>query len=136
MPAPNDVASIATWQVNCSARAGGNKRLHRMVDWDVADGASKEAVGECGSRGMVAFVVKPGAKTISFNFRETKGVKRDVDWEYLAGSDEVIELTKQVTGGRRKLYPQCAVSSYTETGNEGGELTYTVEIIALSAQDL
>lgn len=128
---PNDIATQATWQINCSARAGGNKRIRRMDDYEVSGEGSKEAVPEVGSNTPVAFLRTPGGKTITFNMRQRKGAKPEIDWWYLDVSDEVFELTKQIVGGRRVQYPECMVSSITETGDSEGEHTFTVEIIAL-----
>jgi hypothetical protein len=127
----NDIASQATWQINCSARAGGNKRIRRMKDWAIADDASKEAVPEVGSVNPVGFKRTPGAKKITFNMRQRKGAKPEIDWWYLSASDEVISLTKQIVGGRRVQYPECEVSQVTENGDDQGEIMFTVEVIAL-----
>lgn len=129
---PNDIATVATWQINCSSRAGGNKRIRRMKDWNYADGASKETVGEVGSTEHVGFMRKPGGKTITFNIRERKGAKPEIDWEYLADSDEVFSLTKQIRGGRRTQYPECQVSKVDDQGEEEGEIMYSVEIVVLT----
>lgn len=127
----NDIASQATWQINSSARAGGNKRLLRLTSWEVSDESSKEAVNEVGSSNPVGFKRTPGAKTITLEFRQTKGAKPDVDWDYLAESDEVFSLTKQVRGGRRTQYPEVEVSKVDYSGDDEGEITYSVELIAL-----
>jgi hypothetical protein len=127
----NDIASQATWQANTSARAGGNKRLLRLVSWEVSDESSKEAVNEVGSSNPIGFKRTPGAKMITLEFRQTKTAQPDIDWDYLAESDEVISLTKQVRGGRRTQYPEVQVSKVDYTGDNEGEITYTVECIAL-----
>ena len=126
---PNDVASVVTWQLNSSSQ--GNKKLRRVQTWDVASDASKEAKNEVGSSVPVAFMRKPGAKTITFEILETKGSKPECDWDYLEEADEVFSLTKQVVGGRRTQYPECQVSKVTYNGDSDGKASYTVEIIAL-----
>src|SRR5688572_17049465 len=102
---PNDIASVAVWQINSASQ--GNKRIRRMKNADRGDEASREAVPEVGSADCVGFVDKPGPKPISFNIRETKGVKPEIDWEYLQETGEVFSLTRQVVGGRRVQYPEC-----------------------------
>ena len=131
-----DIATGVTWQASCSARAGGNKRIRRMVDYDVADGASVEAVSEVGPGEMVGFIHTPGAQTITFNMREREGAKPEIDWRYLKKSKEKFSLTKQVTNGPRTQYPVCVVSNVSPSGNDGGEHTYSVEIIALDDADM
>jgi hypothetical protein len=131
---PNDIASQATWQINSSSQ--GNKKLLRVQSWDVGDEGSVEAVLECGSTVPVGFEVKPGALTISFEIKETKGTRREVNWEKLRNDREVIGLTKQVKGGLRTQYPECMVSKIDYNGEAEGALMYTVEIVALEQKAL
>lgn len=131
-----EIATGATWQISCSARAGGNKRIRRMVDYDVADGSAIEAVSEVGPGEMVGFTRTPGALAITFNMRETQGAKPEIDWRYLKRAGETFSLTRQVIGGARTQYPECRVSTVSPSGNDGGEHTYSVEIVALSEADM
>ncbi|MBA2718932.1 MAG: hypothetical protein H0U52_06795 [Chloroflexi bacterium] len=131
---PNDVASQATWQINSASQ--GNKKLRRVQSYDISDGSSVEAVGEVGSDRMVAFRRKPGAKTISFEIAELKVAKREVNWEYLEETGEVVSLTKQVVSGIRTQYPEAMVSKIDFTGDVDGKHMYTVEIIALERKGL
>jgi hypothetical protein len=129
-----DIATKANWFINSASQ--GNKRLARVKDYDISDGASKEADTEVGSDDPVGFTRKPGPKTITFNCRQTKGAKPDVDWEKLAEGDEVFSLTMQVTGGRRVQFPRVQCSKVDFSGDDQGELTYSVECIALARKSL
>lgn len=131
---PNDIATGATWQISCSARAGGNKRILRMTSAEVSDGATVEAVPEVGPGEMVGFMDSPGAHEITFNMRERKQAKPEIDWLYLKQSKEVFSLTRQVIGGARTQYPECRVQSISPSDTAEGEITYTVSIIALAVQ--
>ncbi len=126
----NDVASQIVWTINSDSQ--GNKRIRRMKDWDVSNDASTEAQNEVGSTEPTAFVDKPGAKTITFNIRETKGTRPEIDWDALESSKEVFSLTRQVTGGRRTQWPECKVSKVSSSGDDESTNMYSVEIIALS----
>lgn len=129
-----DIATQATWQINCSQ---GNKRILRMKSWDISDNASVEAVLEVGSDFPVGFKDVPGAKTLSLEIRERKGVRREIDYHALRDDKEMFGLTKQVVGGIRTQYPQCRVSKIDEGGSDdAGEIMYTVEIIALRERAL
>lgn len=130
----NEFASQAAWSINSITQ--GNKRLRKMEDYDVSSDAAKEAQNEVGSDFPVGFVRKPGAKTISFTFREAKGRNPEIDWEYLESSDEVFSLTKQVIGGQRVQYPECQVSTTGTSGDKDGTHTRTVEILVLKEKKL
>jgi len=133
MPTP-DIASVATWSINSTSQ--GNKKLLRVQSWDIGDDGSVEAVLECGSSIPVGFEIKPGAFTVSFEVKETKGIKREVNWEKLRESREVFSLTKQVKGGLRVQHPQCMVSKIDYNGEAEGKLMYTVEIVSLEQRAL
>jgi hypothetical protein len=124
-----DTATKATWTINSASQ--GNKRIRRMKDWDYADGKSRESHGEVGDDEHVGTIKKPGGKTLTFNFRETKTAKPEIDWEALSDSDEFFSLTKQVGGGRRTQYPKCQVSKIDDSGDEEGVIEYSVEIIVI-----
>lgn len=131
---PNDIATQATWQINSSSQ--GNKKLLRVQSYEVSDGGSVEAVGEVGSAKMVGFRRTPGAKTITFEISETKGPRREVNWEKLLADEEVVSLTKQVKGGLRTQYPECMVSKIDYSGDVDGQHSYTVELVALEQKAL
>lgn len=133
---PNDIVTQARWFINASRRAGGNVRLRRLTNADVDDESSVDTVTEMGEDRPVGFVDVPGGMPISLEFRQTKGAKPDVDWDYLKAAKEIFSLTRQNTGGRRRQFPECRVSKVTETGNSEGEHTYTVEVACLRAQAL
>lgn len=126
----NDVASQAVWSINSASQ--GNKRIRRMKDWDVGNDASVEAQNEVGSREPTAFVEKPGPRTITFNIRETKGSRPEIDWDALESSREVFSLTRQFVGGRRTQWPECMVSKVSSSGDDESSNMYSVEILALS----
>ena len=130
----NDIASQATWQINSASQ--GNKKLLRVQSWDISDDGSVEAVLECGSTVPVGFEIKPGAFTVSFEVKETKGTKREVNYEKLRDTREVFGLTKQVKGGLRTQYPQVMVSKIDYSGEAEGKLTYTVEMVALEQKGM
>ena len=132
----NDIATRAVWNINCSPRAGGSKQLRRMVDASVEGGGSVEAVNEVGGAEPVGFTITPGPKTITLNFRERKGAKPEVDWDYLDVSKEVFSLTRQVVGGRRTQFAECMVSSKSDEDSDQGEITYTVEIVGLAGKPM
>jgi hypothetical protein len=132
----NDIATGATWQINCSARAGGNKRIRRAQSVEVSDGGSVTAVPEVGPGEMVGFMDAPGAHTITLSMRQTKGATPEIDWLYLKTAKEVFSLTRQVIGGPRTQYPECRVSNISPSDNDQGEITYTVEIIALTVKPM
>lgn len=133
---PNDIVNQARWFINASSRAGGNVRLRRLTSAEVADESAVETVPEMGEERPVGFSDTPGGMTISFEFRETKGVKPDVDWDYLKSSKEIFSLTRQHVGGRRKQFPSCRVSKVDDSGNAEGEHTYSVEVVTLGVQRL
>lgn len=126
----DDLASQARWQIN--SRTAGNKQLKRVQSYEVSDDSSTEAQPEVGSESPVGFVDKPGALSITFEISETKGIKREVDWERLKALREVFSLTKQVKGGLRTQYPECKVSKIDYSGDAEGKHSYTVEIVALT----
>jgi hypothetical protein len=126
----DDLASQARWTINSTI--AGNKQIKRMQSYDVADDSSTEAQGEVGSTSMVGFTAKPGGLMISFEIMETRGTRREIDWERLKVLDNVFSLTKQVKGGQRTQYPECKVSKIDYTGDVDGKHSYTVEIVALS----
>ena len=130
----NDIASQATWQINSASQ--GNKKLLRVQSWDISDDGSVEAVLECGSTVPVGFEIKPGAFTVSFEVKETKGTKREVNYEKLRDTREVFGLTKQVKCGLRTQYPQVMVSKIDYSGEAEGKLTYTVEMVALEQKGM
>lgn len=125
----DDLASQASWNIN--SRTAGNKKLRRVQSYEVSSDRSTEAMGEVGNEQMVGFVDKPGACTITFEICETKGPKREVDWEKLDTLREMFSLTKQVKGGLRMQYPECKISKIDYSGEAEGKHMYTVEIIAL-----
>lgn len=132
----SDIATGATWQINCSARAGGSKRLRRLTDADANDGSSVEGVPEVGPGEMVGFMDKPGAVEITLNFRERKLARPEVDWHYLKDAKEEFDLTRQVIGGERRQYLPCRVSTISPKDTDQGEITYTVTVVALGSKPL
>lgn len=130
----NEFASNVGWSINSATQ--GNKRLRKVDDYDVSDGASKEAMPEVGSADPVGFIFKPGPKTITFTIREAKLVKPEVDWEYLKRNDENFSLTRRVFGGVRAQYVECQVSTVSVSGDNQGTHTIKVEIIALRVERL
>lgn len=130
----NDIVPKVPWYINSASQ--GNKRIKRMKDYSVSDGAATETVGEVGSSEHVAFMDKPGGLTITFNIRETKGVKPEIDWHYLKETKELVALTKAPEGGQRAHYPECRVSKIDDQGDDGGENAYTVELAVLKRQKL
>lgn len=136
MGTSSDIATGATWQINCSARAGGTKRIRRMTKADVADESSVEAVPEVGPGEMVGFMDKPGATKITFAMRERKGAKPEIDWHYLKDSKEEVSLTRQIIGGQRRQFLPTRVSSISDSDDDQGEITYTVELVALGSKSM
>jgi hypothetical protein len=130
----DDLASQARWTINSSV--AGNKQLKRVQSYDVSDDSSVEAQPEVGSESPVGFLRKPGALMISFEITETKGVRREIDWERLKLLDNTFSLTKQVKGGQRTQFPECKVSKIDYTGDAEGKHSYTVEIVALSQKPM
>lgn len=122
-----DTATKAIWTINSASQ--GNKRIRRMKDYDFGDGASRETHGEVGEDDHVGTIKKPGGKTVTFNMRETKGAKPEIDWQALNESDEWFSLTKQIGGGRRTQYARCQVSKIDDSGSEEGVIEYSVEIV-------
>lgn len=133
----NDYASAASWFINCPNPRVGNKRLRAVEKYDDGDEGSVETRTEVSdSTDAAGFVEVPGGRTISFDIRETKGEKPEVDWEYLKATKQAFSLTKQVSGGRRVQFPSCRVSSIKSNGDNKGEHMYTVEIVALGSKPL
>lgn len=131
-----EYASAASWFINAPAPVG-NKRLRAVESYDSGDEGSVTTQTEVGpSNAAVGFIDVPGGKTISFDIREVKGAKREVDWEYLQDNKIVFSLTKQIVGGTRKQYPECRISTIAPKGDNKGEHTYTVEIVALDRKSL
>lgn len=134
--ADGDVAAGATWQINCSARAGGAKRIRRAMSVTVDDQSEVTAVGEVGPGEMVGFTDVPGAQILTFEMRETKGKKREIDWEYLKASKEEVSFTRQVIGGIRTQFSPARIATVSPSDTEGNENTYTVTAVALKARPL
>lgn len=133
---PNNIVNQATWNINCSRRAGGNVRLRRLSSAEVSDESAVETVPEMGEDRPTGFTDTPGGLSISMEFRQTKGATPDVDWDFLKDAKEIFSLTRQNHGGRRRQFPECRVSTISESGNSEGEHTYTVEVVTLRAQKL
>lgn len=131
-----DIATGATWQINCSARAGGNKRIRRVESAEVSDERNVTAVSEVGPGEMVGFQVEPGSIGVTFNIRETIGAKAEIDWYYLRDSGEEFSLTRQVVRGRRRQLPVCMVANISESDSDKGEIKYTVQIVALDRKSM
>lgn len=135
MATPNDYAnyaSSASWFINAPAVAGGNKRLRAVESYDEDQEGSVETRTEVGpGKGAAGFVTIPGGRMVTFEIREIKSAKREVDWEYLERNEVTFSLTKKITSGRRSQYPFCRVSSIKPKGDNKGEHTYTVEIVTL-----
>lgn len=126
-----EFVSSGSWHINAPAPVG-NKRLRGVESFDEDDESSVETKCEVAPGADAAgFVRIPGGKSITFEGRALKGAKPDVDWEYLQDNEIVFTLTKELTGGRRKQYLPCQVSTYKEKGDNKGEYTYTVEVKAL-----
>jgi hypothetical protein len=134
--ADGDIASGATWQINCSARAGGSKRIRRMTKADVDDQASVTAVSEVGPGEMVGFMDAPGAHAGTFEIRETKGLKPEIDWRYLKDSKELVQFTRQVVGGLRTEFAPVRIVTISPSDTDQNENTYTVTWVALKARPL
>lgn len=130
----DDIVPKIAWFINSASQ--GNKRIKRMKDFSVSDGASTESVGEVGSSEHVAFMDKPGGLSVTFQIRETKGVKPEIDWHLLKSTREVFSLTKAPDGARRTQLPECRVSKIDDQGDDGGENSYSVEIAVLRRQRL
>jgi hypothetical protein len=129
-------ASSASWFLNAGPPVG-NKRIRAMESFDEGEEGSVETRTEVGpSKNAAGFVTIPGGKTISFEIRETKGVQPEIDWDYLKDNEITFGLTKQIIGGKRCQYAECRVSTITPTGDNGAELMFTVEIVALAKEGL
>lgn len=136
MATSSDIATGATWQINCSARAGGTKRIRRMTKADVSDEGSVEAVPEVGPGEMVGFMDKPGAIKITLAIRERKGARPEIDWHYLHESKEEFDMTRQVISGPRRQFLPARVSSISDSDDDQGAISYTVDIVALRSKAL
>lgn len=128
-----DIASKVTWTISSTSQ--GKVRLRGMSKYDVKDGAKVEAVNEVGGDDPVGFKDSPGAKTITFDFRQQKG--RPVpDWDYLKRNKELFTLTRQIDGGTRSQFLPCRVSMVDPSGDDEGEHTFSVDIVALTEKPL
>jgi hypothetical protein len=135
----DDHAQQVIWGINSASQ--GNRRIRRMQDYEVSSDGSVETVGEVGSPVMVGFLIKPGGNAVTFTIKETKGAKREIDWEFLDrrranGSKEIFELTKQIVGGREVQHPECMVSKIDFSGDKDGKHEYTVEVVTLGEKPL
>ncbi|HWU91606.1 MAG TPA: hypothetical protein VN253_30270 [Kofleriaceae bacterium] len=131
-----EYASSASWFINAPAPIG-NKRLRAVEKYDEDDESSVETRVEVGpSLDAVGFVEIPGGKKITFDIRETKGAKPEVDYEYIKANGLAVTLTKQIIGGRRTQYTPCRLSMIKPTGDNKGEHTFSVEFVALGKKVL
>lgn len=130
----NDVASQVIWTLNSPSQ--GNKRIRRASSISTSDDSSVEAVGEVGSRTMVAFIEHPGGIMISIEGRETKTAKREINFERMKELGETFAMTRQVKGGVRIQFPECMIGTISYSDEEDGSTTYTVEIAVLERKAL
>lgn len=115
--------------------SGGNRQLFAVKSVSETDNRSTETQNTIGmSKRPAGFRQTSGGLALTLEVVVQE--EPEVRWKALADTQEEFSLTLQMKNGERSQYIPCRVSTVTLSGDEEGEYSETVEIVALNRKPL